>query len=176
MEPYKSELLPHWRFRTPEVAHESAEEIYRRFMGYRGEGDFVGMDMARKFLQMGYTRARRYANHHSGRKYEEDGSGGVREQEPDATESKKAHGEQEGPGSADLLREVRPGPRRWVLRCLPQGVGAQGEGRGRPGTLASGLMHGDGTNRAMATGESPAPLLEKEWVKEGCGAGTVRDN
>jgi hypothetical protein len=27
------------------------------------------MDMARKFLQMGYTRSRRYANHKSGRKY-----------------------------------------------------------------------------------------------------------
>ncbi len=29
--------------------------------------------MARKFLQMGYTRSRRYANHRSGRKYAEDG-------------------------------------------------------------------------------------------------------
>lgn len=28
------------------------------------------MDMARKFLQMGYTRSRRYANHKSGKKYE----------------------------------------------------------------------------------------------------------
>ena len=27
------------------------------------------MDMARKFLQMGYTRSRRYANHASGKKY-----------------------------------------------------------------------------------------------------------
>ena len=27
------------------------------------------MDMARKFLQMGYTRSRRYANHKSGKKY-----------------------------------------------------------------------------------------------------------
>ena len=27
------------------------------------------MDMARKFLQMGFTRARRYANHKSGRKW-----------------------------------------------------------------------------------------------------------
>lgn len=27
------------------------------------------MDMARKFLQMGYTRARRYANHKGGKKY-----------------------------------------------------------------------------------------------------------
>jgi hypothetical protein len=32
------------------------------------------MDMARKFLQMGYTRARRYARHRSGRKYGADGS------------------------------------------------------------------------------------------------------
>ena len=30
------------------------------------------MDMARKFLQMGYTRSRRYANHKSGRKYAKD--------------------------------------------------------------------------------------------------------
>ena len=38
-------------------------------MAYKKKGDFVGMDMARKFLQMGYTRSRRYANHKSGRKY-----------------------------------------------------------------------------------------------------------
>jgi hypothetical protein len=31
------------------------------------------MDMARKFLQMGYTRARRYTNHKGGRKYGPDG-------------------------------------------------------------------------------------------------------
>ena len=29
--------------------------------------------MARKFLQMGYTRSRRYANHKSGKKYDENG-------------------------------------------------------------------------------------------------------
>ena len=28
------------------------------------------MDMARKFLQMGYTRSRRYANHKGGKKYD----------------------------------------------------------------------------------------------------------
>ena len=28
--------------------------------------------MSRKFLQMGYTRSRRYANHNSGRKYSDD--------------------------------------------------------------------------------------------------------
>jgi hypothetical protein len=39
------------------------------FLDYQAKDDFVGMDMARKFLQMGYTRSRRYANHKSGRKY-----------------------------------------------------------------------------------------------------------
>lgn len=69
VEPYKSEILPHWRFKTPEIARESADRIYELFLRYKAEGDFVGMDMARKFLQMGFTRARRYANHKSGRKW-----------------------------------------------------------------------------------------------------------
>jgi hypothetical protein len=69
VEPYKSELLPHWRFRTPAIARKSADTLYRMFIAYRKKRDFVGMDMARKFLQMGYTRSRRYANHASGRKY-----------------------------------------------------------------------------------------------------------
>lgn len=70
VEPYKSEILPYWRFKTPEIASESAKHIYGIFEDYRQERDFVGMDMARKFLQMGYTRSRRYANHKSGKKYE----------------------------------------------------------------------------------------------------------
>ncbi|AVR03579.1 DUF4385 domain-containing protein [Pluralibacter gergoviae] len=73
VEPYKSEILPHWRFKTPEIAEASAREIMRLFEQYRAADDFVGMDMARKFIQMGYTRARRYANHRGGRKYGEDG-------------------------------------------------------------------------------------------------------
>ena len=69
IEPYKSELLPYWRFKTPEIAQKSAKKIYALFLAYVKKKDFVGMDMARKFLQMGYTRARRYANHPSGKKY-----------------------------------------------------------------------------------------------------------
>ena len=69
VEPYKSEILPHWRFKTPEIAKESSEKIYSMFLDYLHQDDFVGADMARKFLQMGYTRSRRYANHKSGRKY-----------------------------------------------------------------------------------------------------------
>ncbi|SHI45968.1 protein of unknown function [Hymenobacter daecheongensis DSM 21074] len=70
VEPYKSEILPHWRFRTPEVARESSEQIYGLFLAYLKAQDFVGADMARKFLQMGFTRARRYANHRGGKKYD----------------------------------------------------------------------------------------------------------
>ncbi|ART79319.1 DUF4385 domain-containing protein [Oceanisphaera avium] len=74
VEPYKSEILGHWRFKTPELAQISAQTIYAMFEEYREHDDFVGMDMARKFIQMGYTRARRYANYPGGRKYNEDGS------------------------------------------------------------------------------------------------------
>lgn len=70
VEPYKSEILPHWRFKTPEIARESSEKIYSLFLDYLEHQDFVGADMARKFLQMGYTRSRRYANHKSGKKYD----------------------------------------------------------------------------------------------------------
>lgn len=69
VEPYKSEILPYWRFKTPDIARESSEKIYQIFLMYLEQDDFVGADMARKFLQMGYTRSRRYANHKSGRKY-----------------------------------------------------------------------------------------------------------
>lgn len=70
VEPYKSEILPFWRFATPEIARESSEKIYALFEAYKSRGDFVGADMARKFLQMGMTRSRRYANHKSGHKYD----------------------------------------------------------------------------------------------------------
>lgn len=67
-EPYKSELLPLWRFKTPAEAKKSAAAIRKKFDAYRAAGDFVGMDVARKYLQMGYTRSRRYAKHRGGRK------------------------------------------------------------------------------------------------------------
>ncbi len=71
VEPYKSEILPYWRFKNPEIAKQSSEKIYELFLEYLAKDDFVGADMARKFIQMGYTRSRRYANHKSGRKYKQ---------------------------------------------------------------------------------------------------------
>jgi len=69
-EPYKSHLLPLWRFRTVPIARASSAALWSRFLDYDTAGDFVGMDMARKFIQMGMTRAKRYANHKGGRKYD----------------------------------------------------------------------------------------------------------
>jgi Domain of unknown function (DUF4385) len=69
VEPYKSEILPHWKFKDVESATIASQKIYSMFEDYLSQNDFVGADMARKFLQMGFTRARRYANHKGGKKY-----------------------------------------------------------------------------------------------------------
>ncbi|MDX1420914.1 MAG: DUF4385 domain-containing protein [Rubricoccaceae bacterium] len=73
VQPYKSELLPLWSFRSVEVARASSERLWARYEAYREAGDFVGMDMARKYLQMGFTRSMRYAKYPGGRKVTPDG-------------------------------------------------------------------------------------------------------
>jgi hypothetical protein len=73
VEPYKSELLPLWGYADRETADEAGEAIYEQFREYREDDEFVGMDMARKYLQMGYTRAMRYARYPGGQKYVGDG-------------------------------------------------------------------------------------------------------
>lgn len=87
-EPYKSRLHPIWRFKTVGEADTSRKAIYSEFCNYIDKGDFVGADMCKKYLHMGFTRARRYANHKSGRKYAADGS--VLPQEDDWATSEKA--------------------------------------------------------------------------------------
>ena len=72
--PYTNDICAHWRFKTPEIAVESANHIYGMFLDYRDQEDFIGMDMCRKFLEMGFTRSRRYANHRDGKKYDEEGN------------------------------------------------------------------------------------------------------
>jgi hypothetical protein len=32
VEPYKSEILPHWRFKTTDIAKESSNKIYEMFI------------------------------------------------------------------------------------------------------------------------------------------------
>ena len=53
VEPYKSELLPHWKFKDPDCATASSEKLYNMYQDYKNSDDFVGMDMARKYLQVG---------------------------------------------------------------------------------------------------------------------------
>ena len=69
-EPYKSEIVPYWRFKNPGEAINSSQKIFSIFLHYLNNNEFVGADMARKFLQMGFTRARRYANYKGGKKYQ----------------------------------------------------------------------------------------------------------
>lgn len=71
-EPYKSEIGQHWRFKNSAIAEESSNKIFGLFINYIERDDFVGADMARKYLQMGFTRARRYFNYKGGKKYDSD--------------------------------------------------------------------------------------------------------
>ena len=96
--PYTNDICAHWRFVDETTARKSSAKIYSMYLNYKDNRDFIGMDMARKFLEMGFTRARRYANHSSGRKYTEDGR--VRPQEADALHNVKAK-------SAKIFKEVR---------------------------------------------------------------------
>ena len=97
--PYTNAICSHWRFKTPQEAVVSSNKIYAMYLDYKDEKDFIGMDMCRKFLEMGFTRARRYANHNSGRKYKK-GTKEVLPQEEDHATSKYAQ-------SAGIFKKVR---------------------------------------------------------------------
>ena len=85
--PYTNIICRNWRFKTPKIAEKSAVTIYHMYRGFRALRDFIGMDMCRKFLEMGFTRARRYANHRDGKKYK---NGKILPQEEDAMTCDKA--------------------------------------------------------------------------------------
>ena len=97
--PYTNIICNYWRFKTPKIAIQSANKIFSLYLDYRDAGDFIGMDMCRKFLEMGFTRARRYANHNSGRKYKK-GTREILPQEEDHMTSKYAE-------SARIFKHVR---------------------------------------------------------------------
>ena len=56
--PYTDDICAHWRFVDETTARKSSAKIYSMFCEFRRRKDFIGMDMARKFLEMGFTRAR----------------------------------------------------------------------------------------------------------------------
>ena len=96
--PYTNDICSHWRFVNETIARKSANKIYSMFCDYKEKQDFIGMDMARKFLEMGFTRARRYANHRDGNKY--DNEGNVKPQESDHATCEKAR-------SARIFKQMR---------------------------------------------------------------------
>ena len=86
--PYTNDICKFWRFKTPTEAALSSIKILYLYHQYKDQEDFVGMDMCRKFLEMGFTRARRYANHKDGKKYDKNRN--ILPQEKDALTSQKA--------------------------------------------------------------------------------------
>jgi hypothetical protein len=88
VKPYTNDICKYWRFKTLKEAEVSSQKIFDMYLDYRIQKDFVGMDMCRKFLEMGFTRARRYANHKDGNKY--DSNDKVKPQEKDWATSEKA--------------------------------------------------------------------------------------
>ena len=63
LEPYRSELEPLLHFRDPILALTSSQALYDKFLHYKSEGDFAGMDMARKFIQVGHRVISHDAKH-----------------------------------------------------------------------------------------------------------------
>ena len=107
-EPYKSILLPYWRFKTVPIAEQSSKNLKQAFDHYVSAGDLPGADMARKFIQMGMTRAKRYANHKGGRKYdrterEVEKEGGKRTELP---KSEGHDGQNEKLMASEIFKEV----------------------------------------------------------------------
>ena len=96
-EPKFNSFKEFYPFYLSEHSKRSTKILHMYHM-YKTDEDFVGMDMCRKFLEMGFTRARRYANHKDGKKYDENGN--IKPQEPDALVSKKAY-------SAKIFKQYR---------------------------------------------------------------------
>ncbi len=62
VEPYKSEIHPFYSITDSVSAFVSASSIYLIFLEYIEQRDFVGADIARKFLSMGRMRCKYFAN------------------------------------------------------------------------------------------------------------------
>ncbi len=61
-EPYRTELLPLLNYQNAASAADSAKILFAKFLNYLDADDFPGADMARKYLQMGFSRSLRHAS------------------------------------------------------------------------------------------------------------------
>jgi adenylosuccinate lyase len=90
---YSKILAKYWRFKTPDTALLSAKILYKIFKSHIASLElfkdkinndihskkiskyFIKADLCRKFIQMGYTRAKRYYYHKSGIKWKKTKTG-----------------------------------------------------------------------------------------------------
>ena len=96
VQPYKGEILPHWRFKTVAEAKKSSATIYKMFLAYLKANDFPGADMARNSSR--WAGARRAVRQPQGRTQ-------VR---PETGRPLPVRGRRERGGGGDLLRATSP--------------------------------------------------------------------
>ena len=96
--PYTNDICAHWRFKTPEIAVNLQIKSYQCILSIWLMEILLVWICVVNFLEMGFTRSRRYANHHSGKKYDDEGN--VRPQEPD-------HATCDFAKSAQIFKKVR---------------------------------------------------------------------
>ena len=71
--PYKDILLPMFKFDTPSNASRSAKLIFDKYLDYRKDNDYIGMDMARKYLVLGKKMSQRFYKNAGGKKNQKRG-------------------------------------------------------------------------------------------------------
>lgn len=188
-EPYKSHLLPLWRFKTPDLAQESADRLEAEFERFEAQGDFVGADLTRKFFRCeslspcglpalcmahrnlcltrrGMTRSTRYANRAGGRKY-------------DATSGDLLPKTTDHPGAALKLESARIFRAAWErvkqregymrLRKEWEKEKKEWERKGRPGDPEAAA--GEGMKEEEEEPESDPPKTGRSTKKRGTSSG-----
>jgi len=72
--PYKDQLIKDFTFKNVKQSRKSAKNLYNKFKLYREKMDFIGMDMTRKFLELGYLQSLRFSKFPGGKKYTKSGN------------------------------------------------------------------------------------------------------
>lgn len=61
---YKWELVPYFNHNGEERSDLSAKHIYGKFLSYAEEEDFIGADLAKKFLKDGKDKSHKFEYHY----------------------------------------------------------------------------------------------------------------
>ena len=72
--PYTDDICAHWRFKTPEIAKKNLLKSMKCILIIVMKKILSVWICVVSFLEMGFTRSRRYANHRDGKKYDKEGN------------------------------------------------------------------------------------------------------